>query len=165
VIDSGSERRQDPPRARRQVSRGGRRNTDDGSPFPVLLVADSNGDARVPYVRYLKHFGFGVEEVADGREVLPAIRATRPHAILMEPTLPSMPAWRLAERMAEDAQMPEIPIILLAGSVPQDSSGQLPTRAAGVLLKPFPLASMIEEVRRVLRLHPPTPREPKSSES
>jgi CheY-like chemotaxis protein len=159
-----SERRQDPQRERRQVARGGRRGTDGGRPYPVLLVADSHGDALVPYVRYLKHFGFVVEAVADGRDVLPVIHASHPHVILMEPSLPSMPAWRLAERLAEDSQMREVPIILLAGTAPADSNGQLPVRAAGVLLKPFSLASMVEEVRRVLRLHPPTPWEPTSSE-
>jgi two-component system response regulator MprA len=158
-----SERRRDLPRERRRVPRGGRRGTDGGRPYPLLLVADSHGDALVPYVRYLKLFGFGVAGVADGHEVLPLIHATRPHAILMEPSLPSMPVWRLVERLSEDGDLREIPIILLAGSAPKDSNGQLPIKAAGVLLKPFPLASMVEEVRRVLRLHPPTPPEPTDS--
>jgi len=157
-----SERRQGPKRERRHVLRGGRRENDSGRPYPLLLIADSHGDALVPYVRYLKHFGFGVEAVGDGREVLSAINAARPHAILMEPSLPSMPASRLAERLAEDTQMPEIPIILLAGTAPLDSNGQLPIRTAGVLFKPFSLASMVEEVRRVLRLHPPAPSDPTS---
>jgi len=159
-----SERRHDSHGERRQVPRGGRRGTDGGRPYPILLVADSHGDALVPYVRYLKHFGFGVESVADGHEVLPLIQSTRPHAILIEPGLPSMPVWRLVERLARDRHLREIPIILLAGSAPQNSNGQLPIRAAGVLLKPFPLASMVEEVRRVLRLHPPTPWDPAVSE-
>lgn len=152
-----SERR-DPQSARRHVSRGGRRATDRGGPYPLLLVADSDGEILVPYVRYLKRFGFAVQALVDGTEMLPAIQVTRPHAILMEPSLPSMPASRLAERLAEKVETQEIPIILMMGTAPVGSDSPPAARVAGVLLKPFPRASMLEEIRRVLRLHPPPPR-------
>jgi len=149
-----ADQRRDPAGDRRRIPRGGRRPYDRGERFPTLLVADRHRTARVPYVRYLSRFSFRVAEARDSAEVLEAIEANQPHVILIEPAL-----LRDTQHAAVPPAAPAacVPVIFLVG----DGSEQQPhyhgVLSAGVLIKPFSLASMVEEVRRVLRERMPIP--------
>ena len=101
-----------------------------------MLVADSYDGVRKACSRYLGHFNFQVSEVANGEDALELISSTLPHVILTESTLPMMPASRLISQEMEPNGWAD--------------------RAAGVLVKPFTLAEMLEEIRRVLRALDPT---------
>jgi DNA-binding response OmpR family regulator len=83
----------------------------------------------------------------------PARRAparTLPHVILAEVTLPHMSAARLLLWLANNFQTRRIPVIVMTdGAGAADAIVRSP--AAGVLIKPFGLAAMLDEVRRVLR--------------
>ena len=136
------ERRDAVSRDRRRVPRGGRRTTDRPGRYPPLLVADSDDGARRPCVRYLRLFGFQVEEARTGDDAVAAIDAVQPQVIVTELTLPS--AERLTERLTQDVR---IPVIVTA----TDAASPIPPQAVAGLVKPFPLATMLEEVRRVLR--------------
>lgn len=136
---------------RRRVPRGGRRQKDRSGRHPNLLVADSYEGARVPCVRYLQHLGFRVDQAADGEQALALIRATPPHLILAEQRLPKMPAWRLKQRLAQHERTQHIPIIVTVSDFNLAGGDRESQGMASVLVKPFPLAAMISEVRRVLR--------------
>lgn len=134
---------------RRRVPRGGRRPDDRPGRFPTLLVADRHRTARVPYVRYLSQFRFKVAEAKDNNEVLQAIEANQPHIILIDPAL--LRDIQYSTVPPALAAPPQVPVIFLVC----DSTEQLPNYegvlSAGFLIKPFSLASMVDEVRRVLR--------------
>jgi two-component system chemotaxis response regulator CheY len=132
---------------RRRVTRGGRRSGDRPGRHPAVLVADSYGGVRRACARYLRQFNFDVVEAADGEEALTRIVASAPHVILSEWNLPSMPAGKLAQWVAQRRPDATIPVIILANA---EGDAELP-RVAGVLRKPFSLVQMIDEVRRVLR--------------
>lgn len=136
---------------RRSVPRGGRRQTDRAGRHPNVLVADSYEGARVPCVRYLQHLGFRVDEAADGEQALALIRVAPPHLIMAEQRLPKMPAWRLKQRLALSERTQHIPIIVTVSDFNLAASDRESQGMASVLVKPFPLAAMISEVRRVLR--------------
>ena len=133
---------------RRQMARGGRRPTDAAGRFPSILVADSFDGARRPCVRYLDRFNFDVIEASDGDQACAQIRAKPPHVILTEWRLPKMPAPRLTLWLAQDGSTRDIPVILLAD---EDHPEIEMPQTAGVLIKPFPLASMLEAIRQALR--------------
>ena len=135
---------------RRRVPRGGRRPTDRPGRHPVLLVAESSEDVRRRSVEYLDHFSFRVTEAANGDEVLSAVNTALPQVILTELTLPKMPAWRLSRWLANNFRTRDIPLIVMADEFGEDVEPRL-GQPAGVLLKPFTLATMLDEVRRVLR--------------
>jgi len=97
--------------------------------YPPVLIADSYEGARRPCVRYLDRFHFDVAEAANGEEALKQIVATTPRLIVTEWTLPTMPADRLCQWLAQGWR----------------------TRVAAILVKPFSLETMLNEVRRVLR--------------
>ena len=141
---------------RRRVARGGRRIADRTGKYPNLLVADSYPGARKPCARYLDLFNFKVAEAATGEEAIARIQADPPQVILAELTLPGMGARELSQWLSDRVTSPPIPVIVMMSELEGRPSEPLPQAIAGVLIKPFPLATMIDEVRRVLRSRPPS---------
>lgn len=139
---------------RRRVPRGGRRTTDRPGKYPPVLVAESYDGVRKSCARYLDRFNFQVIEAADGEQALTQITAEPPQVILAELNLPAMPVWRLAQWLAQSWRTRQIPVIVLAGDL--DASDPAVSRdfqslVAGVLVKPFTLRTMLDEIRRVIR--------------
>jgi len=126
---------------RRRMPRGGRRPFDAPGRYPPVLIADSDEGARRPCVRYLDHFGFQVEEAATGAAAVSIIARSRPRVAIAEVTLPHGEGFRTRVRDLG------IPYIVTA----TDDSGAVLPDASAVLLKPFHLAALLHEVRRVLR--------------
>jgi CheY-like chemotaxis protein len=142
------------PQDRRRVPRGGRRETDRPGKYPPVLVAESYEGVRRCCVRYLNRFHFQVAEAADGEEALRQITAEPPRVVLAELNLPSMSASHLARWLSQSWRTRQIPVIVLAGDLdPSDTSAfeDFRTVVAGVLVKPFTLGAMLDEVRRVIR--------------
>ena len=138
---------------RRRVPRGGRRPDDRPGRFPTLLVADRHRGARVPYVRYLSRFRFKVTEAKDSNELLEAIQTNQPDVILIEPAL--LRDTQRATVAPAPQTTPGVPMIFLVGAASEQVPDYRGVTSAGFLIKPFSLASMVEEVRRVLRERPP----------
>jgi CheY-like chemotaxis protein len=155
---TSTERRSDGRSDRRRVPRGGRREGDLPGRFPCLLVADSYEGVRVPCVRYLNRFGFHVDEAADGAAAIAQISTTRPHVILIESELPNVTVSTLVSQLRDDPGTKTIPIIVMASALDVlEMEGLAEVPLVRVLAKPFALASMLEEVRRLLREQPPMP--------
>lgn len=131
-------------RDRRRVPRGGRRPYDLPGKYPSVLIADTDEGVRRAFVRYLDMFGFHVTQAARIEEGLAETeRDQQPEVIVTE--LTSAAAARLASS-------PRVPIIV---TVTDDL--QVPPRyAAAMLVKPFPLTMLLDEMRRVLRTQAPT---------
>jgi phosphoserine phosphatase RsbU/P len=132
---------------RRRVPRGGRRPYDRAGCHPPILVADGYDGARLPAARYLSRHHFAVAEAATGEEALQRILANPPQVILADLSLPSMPARRLCHWLEQSWRTRNIPVIVMVG----DYEGEPIPPVAGILVKPFSLATMLEEIRRVLR--------------
>ena len=107
-----------------------------------MVVADSDDGARRVCARYLNRFGFQVEEATTGEAAVAIIGTCHPHVAIGELTLPRDDAFQA--RIREQG----IPYIVTATS---DVGIVLPD-ATAVLVKPFPLAELLQEVRRALRL-------------
>jgi DNA-binding response OmpR family regulator len=119
-----------------------------------VLVAESYEGVRRSCARYLDRFHFQVVEAADGEQALKKIAADPPQVILAELHLPSMPAGRLAQWLSQSWRTRQIPVIVLAADLdPFGTSVSEDFRSvvAGVLVKPFTLRGMLDEIRRVIR--------------
>jgi CheY-like chemotaxis protein len=112
------------------------------------MIADAYEGVRRPCARYLDRLKFDVSEAGTGEEALSRIVHAPPRLILAEWSLPSMPDGRLTQWLAQGCRSREIPVILLANATDVLPP---PVPVAGVLRKPFTLAQLIDEVRRVLR--------------
>jgi CheY-like chemotaxis protein len=135
---------------RRRVVRGGRRATDRPGKHPTLLIAESYAGTRTVCVRYLDHFGFRVEEAGDGLEAIAKITADPPHAILVEHSLPALPAVEMSRWLVDHPQTQGISLIVMTTEFKGGANVAFP-QTVGVLVKPFPLAAMLEKIRQVLR--------------
>lgn len=138
------------------MPRGGRRTTDRPGKYPPVLVAESYDGVRRSCARYLDRLHFQVAEASDGEQALRQITAEPPLLVLAESNLPLMPAPRLARWLSQSWRTRQIPVIMLAGGDldPSDTSVSEDLRSvvAGVLVKPFTLSGMLDEIRRVIRL-------------
>jgi len=133
------------------VPRGGRRPTDRPGKYPPVLVAESYDGVRQSCARYLDRFHFQVAEAADGEQALRLIGAEPPQVILAELDLPSMSAPRLAQWLSQSWRTRQIPVIVLAGDLNPSDTSDFRRVVAGVLVKPFTLRTMLDEIRRVIR--------------
>lgn len=138
---------------RRAVSRGGRRPYDQPGRFPNLLVADSYEGARIPCARYLDHFGFRVDQASDGEGALSLIQSGNPHLILVEASLPTVSAAGISQWL--DREPRAVPMIVMVSDFEPERTEEMPPGASAMLIKPFPLSTMLQEVRRALRAQPP----------
>lgn len=126
------------------MTRGGRRASDLPGQYPPVLIADSDDGARRVCVRYLHQCGFQVAEARTGGEAAAALDASRPHIAIAELTLAF--TSRFKTKLTKDIH---IPVIVMT----TDEAAPVPPEAAGVLFKPFALATLLHEVRRVLTLN------------
>ena len=106
-------------------------------------MADTDENVRRAFVRYLDAFGFQVADVSridDGLAIIEG--GPQPDLIVTE--LTSAAAARLASS-------PPAPVIVTV----TDDLLATPRYAAAMLVKPFSLPALLDEVRRVLREHAP----------
>jgi len=136
---------------RRRAPRGGRRGTDPPGRHPQILIADSYDGARIPCAKYLDRLGFGVLEAGDGQQALAHIDARLPDVIVIENGLPDAPVAQVARRLYGSQAVPLIVTTSDLDAVDETLTG-LPHVA--VLEKPFSMAMMVEEIRRLLRAQP-----------
>jgi DNA-binding response OmpR family regulator len=132
---------------RRSAPRGGRRAGDRPGRHPRVLIVDPYDGARHPCAKYLGYCGFHVEEADDAQSGLRSLHEGLPAVMLMD--------LSVASQLNEFGPPPEvrsIPMIVMAASF----EGLPPTMRwwSGLLVKPFALTRMLEEIRRVLAKPP-----------
>lgn len=96
-------------------------------------------------MRYLHQRGFQVAEARTGGEAAAALNTSRPRIAIAELALAF--TSRFKTKLTQDIH---VPVIVMT----TDEAAPVPPEAAGVLVKPFPLATLLHEVRRVLTLNP-----------
>jgi len=145
---SSSERRQTPGPDRRSCNRGGRRSTDRPGRCPTIAIVEEYEAARRPCARYLDHFNFNVLEAASAEQALTLLETVRPSAMLIEERRSSD-----SVRLRQEARARAIPVLALTMPSPEspESDDVQADSPDGVLVKPFSLGVMLEELRKVLR--------------
>ena len=130
---------------RRGAARGGRRMDDQAGRCPVVLVAEGYDEARQVFVRYLERFGFHVEEAATLEQAVTVVHRSRPEVLLCDLTLSSAGApTSVAELAPPGSGTAMIGLVNL-------EVARRPAGLATILVKPFRLRAMLEEVRSALR--------------
>lgn len=153
--DTSGDRRAPQTPDRRAFPRGGRRPYDRPGRHPNLLVADSYDGARIPCARYLDHFGFQVEQAVNDGGAAAALQTRTPQVLLIDASIPQTSEGGLIEWL-DRAGAQHIPVIVMLSDFDEETPRRLPP-AAAVLVKPFPLSTMLQEVRRALRAEVKTP--------
>jgi DNA-binding response OmpR family regulator len=130
---------------RRRFPRGGRRTEDRPGRCPRVAIIEQYDGVRRPCARYLEHFNFDVIEAADLHTGLTVLETAPPAVVLVEAS--DTPAF---ERLHDEARLRGIPLLSLATAFPEVDEQSATRAPAGILLKPFTLGAMLDEIRRVL---------------
>ena len=117
-----------------------------------ILIADDNRDLAWSLSVLFRLAGFDVETVHDGHEVLRAVRARRPDAVLLDIGLPGMGGFQVAEQIRGDPSLKDINIIAISGYGPEMFRGR--SGRAGFdhhLVKPVDFNSLVSLLARLHR--------------
>jgi CheY-like chemotaxis protein len=117
-----------------------------------VLLVDDNPSARVILGRYLRGFGYDVEEAASGRAAVKAVEEAKPpyDLVVMDWKMPDMDGVAAARAIAASGALPAKPAILMVTAYDR---AQLLKEAedvalAGVLVKPVSQATLLQGILR-----------------
>ena len=119
---------------------------------PRILWADDNADMRA-YVSDLLRERFEVEAVADGEAALAAVRAHPPDLVLSDVMMPKLDGFGLLRALRADANLREIPIILVSARAGEESRIEgMEAGADDYLIKPFSARELVARVDTHVRI-------------
>jgi CheY-like chemotaxis protein len=109
----------------------------------VLVVEDDEG-IRESIRDLLQEEGYQVVTASHGEEALARMREGIPAVVLLDLMMPVMNGWQFLERVAKDASLAEVPIVVISAA---GESGALPHRVAGFIKKPIGLQALLDVVK------------------
>ncbi len=122
-----------------------------------ILVADDERVIREGCGRLLRHEGWDVLMVVNGREALDVLASESVDVILCDLKMPVMGAVEVLEEVHE--QKPSLPFIVITGHGTVASAVECIRKGAyDFVTKPFRAAQLITVVRRAIEGLPPLPR-------
>ncbi len=117
--------------------------------IPSILIVDDEANIRAALERWFQMRGFEVHTAEDGLEAVSMCSDRRYDVITMDLEMPRMGGVEavLAIRRSD----PNVPILIVTG-LPKDAEQALSGGATKILLKPFRLSDLEEEVRGAMQL-------------
>jgi two-component system alkaline phosphatase synthesis response regulator PhoP len=113
-----------------------------------VLVVDDEAPIRLLCRVNLEAEGMDVLEAADGEQGLELARAEKPDVVLLDVMMPGMDGWQVAERLVEDAETADIPLVFLTARAElRDRARGLELGGVDYITKPFnptELATVVE---------------------
>jgi signal transduction histidine kinase/AraC-like DNA-binding protein len=119
---------------------------------PIVLVVDNDDEIRA-YVRRHLNGLYRVREAEDGLQALESIHEERPALIISDVMMPRMDGFELCRKVKGDAELAEIPVVLLTARA--DEAGQMEGLHAGAddyIPKPFDSKALVKRVENLIEL-------------
>ena len=111
-----------------------------------ILIVDDDTDLREVLGELLSDEGYRTHLCANGRAALDLLRSgARPRLILLDLTMPEMDGWAFRQAQLEDAQLREIPVVVMSASRGVDDAV---LGGAEILKKPVGLDEILAAVER-----------------
>jgi CheY-like chemotaxis protein len=111
-----------------------------------VVVIDDDAAMRNLMGRFLRKEGFLVEEAAAGEAGLELVRKVRPDVITLDVVMPGMDGWAVLAALKEDAELAEIPVVML--TIVDDRNLGYALGASGYMTKPVDRDRLTEVLRR-----------------
>ena len=126
--------------------------TRNHSPARILVVDDQPINIRL-LQRRLEQEGFTVDTATTGLECLDKVGACRPDLILLDIMMPEMDGFEACQRLCQEAETEDLPIIFITAKVSKEGELQgLGAGAVDYITKPIDLDETIARVRTQLRV-------------
>lgn len=121
-------------------------------PMPTarLLLVDDEDNLRTMLEAALRHSGFDVHPVADGRSALAAVGTVRPDLIVLDVMLPDLDGFEVCRRLRTDGDRTPV-LFLTARDTTEDKVRGLTLGGDDYLVKPFSLEELVARITAVLR--------------
>jgi DNA-binding response OmpR family regulator len=118
---------------------------------PKILVVEDEDNIALALDYLLTREGYTHGRVANGGEALARIRNMRPDLVLLDVMLPEMSGYEICQAMRLAPDLADIKILMMTarGSAIERKKG-LALGADGFISKPFELAELRAEVRRLI---------------
>lgn len=120
--------------------------------MPLLLVVEDDDTLRETIAYNLQEDGYTVLTAEDGEHGLDLIRTRKPDLVVLDIMLPRLDGLAVTRMVRKDAEIAQIPIIMLTARGTQgDKMVGLDSGADDYITKPFGLGEFLARVRAVLR--------------
>jgi len=115
----------------------------------TILVVDDDEDIRETLRVALELQGHNVYTAGNGREAMEALRRIpRPDVILLDLMMPVLTGWELAEQLAKDPALADVPIVVITAYAERAR----PVPGARLTIeKPFDLMVLLDAVEQRCR--------------
>jgi two-component system OmpR family response regulator len=119
-------------------------------PGERLLLVDDEDNLRSMLEAALRHVGFDVHPVANGRAAIDAAGDVRPDLIVLDVMLPDIDGFEVTRRLRTEGS--RVPVLFLtARDTTEDKVRGLTLGGDDYLVKPFSLEELVARINAVLR--------------
>jgi two-component system, OmpR family, response regulator len=115
-----------------------------------LLVVDDEDNLRSMLAAALRHNGFEVSTVANGRDALGAVEELDPDLVVLDVMLPDLDGFEVCRRLRADGNRTPV-LFLTARDATEDKVRGLTLGGDDYLHKPFSLEELVARTNAVLR--------------
>lgn len=116
-----------------------------------MLVVDDDRALREGLIELFRMEGISSRGAANGLEALSLLsKGLRPRVILLDLDMPGLNGWGVVEGLARDADLAEIPLVIMSGIVDEERA---PLRRGdlGFFRKPLNFDGVLARIRTVTR--------------
>ncbi|MGH9247145.1 MAG: response regulator transcription factor [Acidimicrobiales bacterium] len=115
-----------------------------------LLLVDDEDNLRSMLDAALRHLGFEVHPVANGRDALDAVPSLRPDLVVLDVMLPDLDGFEVCRRLRTAGDRTPV-LFLTARDATDDKVRGLTLGGDDYLAKPFSLEELVARINAVLR--------------
>jgi len=119
-----------------------------------VIIIDDHPDNRFLLAAYLEDTGLRIHVASDGEEGLEKIRNIHPSLIISDLKMPKLNGDEMIKKIRNDISIKNIPVILLTGSISEQSNMSFQDQIQGYLSKPVKRAIMLKEMAKFLKTCP-----------
>ncbi|HOA25192.1 MAG: response regulator [Aggregatilineales bacterium] len=95
--------------------------------------------------------GYRVVEAESAEQALELLREVMPAVALLDIRLPGMDGWALLNAISNDPQMPDLPVVIVTGSIVHSALEDINySNLVGVLAKPVQVTHLLQSVQKAI---------------
>ena len=118
---------------------------------PTLLIVEDDQNIRRFVTANLKARGYKTLQAESAEDGLQQLYQHKPEALILDIKLPGMNGWNMLKIIADDPELPKIPVVVMSASVMSDQSDEVAyTNVITRLVKPISVDELIQAVNRML---------------